>query len=225
MAIVTKTIKDIANNGYKIKVERLEEIGENINSSKRLAILFVPIINIVEAIQIAIQYQNQQNWILDMFNTTGIIEEMEEEEKEIYQIHPTFINAIVISIESESKVKSRETLKLENSQGKIFYIKGENEEDIKIYGKVGTAQELTEEESKEKVIEYLKKEKEQMKQKFDLVLDCDEFLELVDQIEETDGIKRQQKLMDLYEQKKMLETEKTFHNNEIEKNKQLTIKK
>ena len=95
-------------------------------------------------------------------------------------------------------------------------------------GKVGTAQELTEEEAKEKVIEYLKKEKDQMKQNFDLVLNCDEFLELVDQIEETDAIKRQQKLMELYEQKNMLENStkrETKEHNEVEEQNRVFIKK
>ena len=166
VSLAFKMIKDIADCGYKIKLDRMKEVSEALNPNVKQMnnfIKLIPIINLMKSFSDLVEYSKVRNKVLDEFSVLDCIEEMTDLERESYMLRPTAINAIVIY--AKSKIKEEEsdkkvtiTFKENDEEGKIIFklIERDNKQDIFIIGSEGVAKNMTIGEQKRKIIEIVK---------------------------------------------------------------------
>ena len=100
VSLAFKMIKDIADCGYKIKLDRMKEVSEALNPNVKQMnnfIKLIPIINLMKSFSDLVEYSKVRNKVLDEFSVLDCIEEMTDLERESYMLRPTAINAIVIT--------------------------------------------------------------------------------------------------------------------------------
>lgn len=151
-----RLFKDVADAGYKIEVKRLSELGKQLNpnaSKATLLSMLIPIFNIMQVFQRAIQYNNIRPMMLDQLNVIDILQEMSEIEKLEYIKKPTGLNALIVSLKSEINLLKAASIKIKdgNKYSEIFYEMGESLDDITILKVNGSASKLTVEEQKKMV--------------------------------------------------------------------------
>ena len=86
-----KVIKDIANAGYKFKLENLSKIIKEINPNMRTLNkikLLIPGFNILDTLILPYQYNQKSAYLIDGLRTLNTIEAMSEEEFKQYQENP-----------------------------------------------------------------------------------------------------------------------------------------
>ena len=79
-----RMFKDVADAGYRVDVNRLSELGKQLNPNSvnvTLLSLLMPVVNIMYVFQRAIQYNNVRPMILDQLNVIYVLKEMTELEK------------------------------------------------------------------------------------------------------------------------------------------------
>lgn len=157
-----RMFKDIADEGYKIDITRLKELGKELNpdaSKTTFLSLLIPIFNIMQVFQRTIQYNNIRHTILDQLDVLNLLDEMSEIEKQEYLKNPTGLNAFLIPMKAEIRLAKALTFKIknENEDSEIFYEVGDSIEDITILRVNGDAAKLTVEEQKKKIIDSLTK--------------------------------------------------------------------
>lgn len=139
LANESRIFKDLADNGYKVNIDRLSQIQNMINNQKSKEILFsliIPIYNIIGVFHRSIQYNEIRPMLLDQLNTLGTLEEMTKEEKDKYSKKKTALNAIIICINSNlSEVKDDYNNKPTDNQQpkeeyKSIYSKNTNNQEI-----------------------------------------------------------------------------------------------
>lgn len=118
--------KDVADNGYKIDNKHFSELSKqlNPNASKTTFIsMLIPMLNIMQAFQRAVQYNNIRPMVLDQLRVTDTLEEMSEIEKEEYLRKPTGLNAFLVSLKFEIRLAKAEhiTIQEENENSEIFF--------------------------------------------------------------------------------------------------------
>ena len=177
VSLAFKMIKDIADCGYKIKLDRMKEVSEALNPNVKQMnnfIKLIPIINLMKSFSDLVEYSKVRNKVLDEFSVLDCIEEMTDLERESYMLRPTAINAIVIY--AKSKIKEEEndkkvtiTFKENDEEGKIIFklIERDNKQDIFIIGSEGVAKNMTIGEQKRKIIEIVKLINNEVEEKFD----------------------------------------------------------
>lgn len=177
VSLAFKMIKDIADCGYKIKLDRMKEVSEALNPNVKQMnnfIKLIPIINLMKSFSDLVEYSKVRNKVLDEFSVLDCIEEMTDIERESYMLRPTAINAIVIY--AKSKIKEEEsdkkvtiTFKENDEEGKIIFklIERDNKQDIFIIGSEGVAKNMTIGEQKRKIIEIVKLINNEVEEKFD----------------------------------------------------------
>lgn len=80
-----KLIKDIANEGYKINIDRLTEINNSITPNKKVLLnLLIPFWNIVYAIKNIENYKFSFNSFYSSLSVMDALEEMNDFEKKEY---------------------------------------------------------------------------------------------------------------------------------------------
>lgn len=101
---ILKFVKTLADYGYKIDFKKLVEfrgdmrqtaINEVVENKKILK--YIPIINVLEALKFYKEFEVYQDRILGEIDTLGLLEEMTEEEKQLYLKKPTPMNAMFIN--------------------------------------------------------------------------------------------------------------------------------
>lgn len=94
-----RIVKDAANMGYKLNMEKSKEIPTDRELTKKLfgKILVIPFFNLFVAYKHIEEYNNQFDLILNQFDTFGVLEKMEPFEKEYYEKKPTIFTAFGIS--------------------------------------------------------------------------------------------------------------------------------
>ena len=97
-----RLFKDAADAGYKIDLKRYSTVlnDENLGKINTLKLL-IPGLNIFTVFQRAFNYNQARRFILDELSVMGLLKEMTNEEKKLYQTKPTAFNSFVISIKSE----------------------------------------------------------------------------------------------------------------------------
>ena len=149
-----RLFKDVADEGYKVDIERMAEIYKQINNSSskiNFLPLIIPIYNIVFTAKKIMDYNDIRPFILDSLRVVDLIEKMSKEEQEAYQKRPTATNALLITI----KKRNMEYIVVNTDKGrsKIFYSLDNNAPlGIKIIKVEGEASDLSEEELKTLVI-------------------------------------------------------------------------
>ena len=99
-----RMFKDVADAGYRVDVNRLSELGKQLNPNSvniTLLSLLMPVVNIMYVFQRAIQYNNVRPMILDQLNVIDVLKEMTELEKIEYLEKPTGLNAAFVTLKSE----------------------------------------------------------------------------------------------------------------------------
>lgn len=98
-----KMIKDIADGGYKLDINRLNEIfGGNNNKDKaeniaKLIFRFVPIVNLIIELDNLYQYAAASPYLIDQFRVMDCLIPFTKEEEEAYKLSPTGLNAVLIT--------------------------------------------------------------------------------------------------------------------------------
>ena len=153
-----RMFKDVADFGYKIDVNRLSELGKQLNPNANkitLLSMLIPVLNVMQVFQRTIQYNNIRTMILDQLRVIDALEEMSEMEKSEYLKNPTRLNAFIVPLKSEIRLATASSIKIENSE--IYFKMGKSFEDITILKVIGSANRLSIEEQKKKVTETLYK--------------------------------------------------------------------
>jgi len=160
-----RIFKDAADAGYKIKMEKLSELGKQVNTNEKTPtslLNIIPLVNILIALQRTIQYNNIRTRVLNQLSVMDVLEEMTEIEKSKYLSKPTIFNALIISVHTEPELKEPELkqassviIKYGDEYSEIFYKINESFDDIVILKVNGPASKWTIEEQKDKVANIL----------------------------------------------------------------------
>lgn len=82
-----RIFKDVADNGYKIDINRLDEISKQINPNATKATLYsllLPFLNLKGVCERTIQYNNIRPFILDQLSVLDSLIPMTKEEEKKY---------------------------------------------------------------------------------------------------------------------------------------------
>lgn len=93
--------------------------------------IFIPIYNVLRAMQIRMQYIQQRFLVLDQLNVMDCLEEMTEAEKIGYAKKTTGLNAILVSLKSNIEINKAIKIEIKN-EGTIWYQLEEKTNEIKI---------------------------------------------------------------------------------------------
>lgn len=118
-----KIFKDIADAGYKFDLKRINELQKQIspNNKKNMYFSFIiPLINIFTVLKRTVQYSNMRQEILKQFDIIGLLEEMNELEKEEYLKKPTGLNAIIAPIKANSRLENAIKITNDDSNMAIY---------------------------------------------------------------------------------------------------------
>lgn len=156
-----RMFKDVVDAGYKIDVNRISELGKQLNPNATkvtLLSMLIPVFNLMQVFQKTIQYNNARPMILNQLSVIDALEEMSEIEKKEYEKNPTGLNAFIALLKSETRLEKAASIKIDdiNEHGEIYYEMGKSFDDITILKVTGSASRLTVEEQKKKVVEAWK---------------------------------------------------------------------
>lgn len=130
-----RLFKDVADAGYKVDMQRMKDFQNRVMpNTKKINILslFMPIFNIAYVCKNIINYNNNRPMILDQLNAIGVLEEMTGYEKREYLRKPTALNAIIIPLKIDIKLKNAITITVTNDDGTNKYYCELNKEKAEI---------------------------------------------------------------------------------------------
>jgi len=133
MCTVSKMLKDIADNGYKIDIKKATELSNQLNPDAakiNLISFLIPIYNIVSVLERGMLYNNVRNTIIDRLKVIDCLASMSKEEEEEYKKKPTALNAIQIMIREQPQFPSRSISYTENNEKNTIWFREENGEFI-----------------------------------------------------------------------------------------------
>ena len=163
--------KDIADAGGKLNAEKTKELKNLLPANLRnrsLLFKIIPIVNVIFSFVNRVNYERQRNTVLNQLNLLGVIDEMTDLEKEIYNEKPTRFNAIMAPIKCAIRLNSADVLEIDNEyeSSKIYYevsSEGPTKVDVEQFKKrvtilqvEGDASRLTLDEQKEEIVIHLK---------------------------------------------------------------------
>lgn len=148
---ILKIHKDLADNGYKVKFDRMKEVADEVDTKKNnrtFFSFFIPVLNIQKSLMRAWHYSNNKDLIFSKFNEKNLLEEMSDVEMREYLKHPTGLNALVVPLNFEIRLERADFVMYNDgfSVSKIFYECGDSLDDIVILKVEGKAKKLTEDE-------------------------------------------------------------------------------
>lgn len=154
MSIGFKLFKDVADSGYKINLDKLNNIiDEFVPDDNKMNLLF-PIYNIMKSTIFAIEYLNMRDEIINQLYMIDCLEEMTEYEKEEYSKKPSSLNAILLHFKTEIKIEEANRIKFSNNSIIYFNFIAD---DIVIYKAEGYIGTLSEKQQKEKILDAIRK--------------------------------------------------------------------
>lgn len=125
-----KMFKDIADAGYKINIDRLDELQKQLSpnaTNNLLMSLLIPFYNIASVMMRRNKYENNKQLIFDQYDKLGIIEEMTEEEQKEYMKNPTGWNALVIPLMAKERKENQDlsigTITITEPNGEVSEVK------------------------------------------------------------------------------------------------------
>lgn len=104
-----KIFKDIGNEGYKFKYDSISEFKVD-EYNKYLDL--IPFYNILNIMTISSQYINNKDFTLSQFCNLDLLEEMNDEEKKIFQKRPNGMTVVYLTARS----KAKEEIERENEE-------------------------------------------------------------------------------------------------------------
>ncbi len=116
ISLKLKFVKDIADQGYKIDLNRLKELKEQgeqeeqsnsyENKIEHLS-LYLPIVNILLQFKSLFEYIDARPFLIDELRVMDCIIPFTKEEEESYKLKPTWLNAVKLA--SKSKIAKNKT--------------------------------------------------------------------------------------------------------------------
>lgn len=100
IALYFKMSKDIADQGYKIDIEKTSEFLKQFKElqQQNKIILFLPIVNIFAQYMALLKYVQNRYMVVDEFRVIGCLQQFTKEEEEAYNKKPTGLTAVALSI-------------------------------------------------------------------------------------------------------------------------------
>lgn len=125
LSLVSNTIKDIANLGYRLDLKRLNELqskfNNNNNNNNLILYTVCPMLNIILSTQALITYFKTRNHVLETLDKIDAVYLMDEIELEEYNKKRTGFNALKTWIKTDD-LKSNPII-VEDELNKISYYK------------------------------------------------------------------------------------------------------
>ena len=144
------TIKNIYDNGYKLSKKNMNELSDNLTTPKQVFKLsmLIPFYNLFNVFKILTIFNLQKNQQIFKLKVLGLIEEMNDFEKQEYAKNPGIIGAINcdLRLERATKVSIKEEL-----GESIAYIELKPTGDYDILYTTGPISRLNEKEQREKI--------------------------------------------------------------------------
>lgn len=149
------TIKNIYDNGYKLSKKNMNELSDNLTTPKQLFHLsmLIPFYNLFNVFKILTMFNLQKNQQLFKLKVLGLIEEMNDFEKQEYAKNPGIIGAINcdLRLERATKVSIKEEL-----GESVAYVEVNDKEELDIIYATGPISRLSKEEQNAKVAKIFK---------------------------------------------------------------------
>lgn len=195
VATTFRIMKDVADSGYKIDMKRISEFNNQVNlHASRMAIttMFIPVINMMQAMRHGMEYNNNRFMLIDQFATLDALEEMTEEEKREYQKKPTGFHALQIFATSEMRKDDASIMRIrkDGKECQIFFEK-DPEEDITVLKVEGDFSLLRDADVREFLLEEAEKDsstsEDQLEQLKELRQEIQEFKKHLEEQEEEKG--------------------------------------
>ena len=119
MKLITglKIFKDIGNEGYKFKYDSISEFKVD-EYNKYFD--FIPFYNILNIMMISSQYINNKDFTLSQFCNLDLLEEMNDEEKEIFQKRPNGMTVVYLTARSKAKEEIERENEKENDENRMI---------------------------------------------------------------------------------------------------------
>lgn len=110
-ALAIKMFKDLANEGYKLNVERAKELTGAVNENNPISrYKYYPIINMAASMASAILYNKEYGQSILALHVTQCLDEMTDEEKKDFNEKPTAFNAFKILVLSDLKKRKQQQI-------------------------------------------------------------------------------------------------------------------
>lgn len=94
---VLQLVKDAADNGYIVNSDTIgSSVDVNNEMRPEIIMLLVPVINIMQSMDIFVKYDSNKSRIMDILGIEGSLEEMTDDELESYKKNPTKFNAFIL---------------------------------------------------------------------------------------------------------------------------------
>ncbi len=167
LSLGLKLFKDLADQGYKINIERYKELMQELkidNSSK--IIKFIPFLNILNEMKKSYEYNQQRDMIFNSMDILDLLEEMTDLEKDEYRKKPTGWTTLILPIKVDMRLSKADKIacNIEGSKYEIYYEKDPNTGKATILKKTGILANVSDEKAREIVIESLLNYKEKLAQ-------------------------------------------------------------
>lgn len=154
-----KIFKDVADQGYKIDISRINELtkaSNKENAKNTLMTLLIPGVNIASVLQRTMQYNSTRWMLIDQLKVMDFVTPFTKEEQQKYNQKPTVMNAISLNVltSTEKRTSNASISYLEGKKKNTIYFKYENKKLIIVSAK-GPVSKLSKEYQKKKVEEQL----------------------------------------------------------------------
>ena len=152
--------KDLADAGFKKNNEMMNEMMNKMSYDDEIHYdfsplkIFIPIYNIFNELSSMMWYMNHRLTIVDQLRMQDKVVEMSNFEKEKYNENPTYLNAILVPFEYESRIHTANHIKYSDEfrKGTIYYDFEDNKKEPTILNATGNLEGLSDE-KKKKIIE------------------------------------------------------------------------
>jgi len=154
-----KMFKDIADDGYKINMEKYRNIPfENKNNVFKRIIFLIPIINILSSMKDSFEYLNYKEATIFKLKLYGALDDMSLDEKNKYQKKPFGIYAYYMSIKMAKKLKNAHKITIPNTNGRdnIIYFNFDKKLNIDIIKAEGNISYKSKNEQIKMINDYMK---------------------------------------------------------------------
>ena len=103
-----KIFKDVADAGYKLNIEKMNNIQSSISNDTNNNLylsLMIPFYNMVSVIKRKNTYENNKEMIFEQLDKLGMLDEMTEEEIKEYSKNPIGWNAVIMTANTKKEIK------------------------------------------------------------------------------------------------------------------------
>lgn len=155
-----KMFKDIADQGYKLEMDRFNELSRQMNpqvTKNNIIDLFIPFFNLYDQFDRRMKYEQTRPFLEDQLRIMDCITPFTKEEQENYNKKPTGFNALLTIIKSKVAEETKEDVSISFTEGDekntIWFEKVDD--DFKIIKTSGPVSRLSLEEQKNILMEQL----------------------------------------------------------------------